>query len=316
MSAHGYMIDAWDFSSGSPKQLCDFGTFTPNCWYHCQRTDEKLPAWLASIGVSHELIQAIVAEDTRPRFQKVGEESFFMILRGVNLNPGAEPDDMLTLGLLYHQGSLITLRRRQFRAILSLRESLEKGEGPESVADLFVCILELLNARISDVLHLTETFIDDVEDQIDSLNRSQQQELTQMHRRLLKLNRFLRPQTAALDALAQANLPLLTHASQRLLNQKDTAQAISETITSYLDYIWVLREHMQQALSEAMNRNSYWLSMVAGVFLPLGFLTGLFGINIAGMPGTDDPTAFALFCAGLGLLGAIEYLLFRRLKFL
>jgi len=311
-----FMIDAWDFSAKTPVKIEQISEFQSQCWYHCQRSDEHLATWFESVGIDKELIQALIAEDTRPRFQKVGEDSFFMILRGVNLNKGAEPDDMLTLGILFHRGSLITIRRRQFKAILGLRDALEQGQGATSTAELFISIIEHINARISDVLHQTEDFIELVEDQIDTLEKEQQHELTMMHRRLLKLSRFLKPQSAALSALEQSHMPLLANFHQRLLNQKDTALAISETITSYLDHIWILREHMQQALSEVMSRNSYWLSMVAGVFLPLGFLTGLFGINIAGMPGTDDPTAFIIFCTALALLGFVEYLLFRRLKFL
>jgi len=316
METHSFIIDAWDFSSEKPTRFSEFEEFRESCWYHCQRTDEILADWLVSIGVDKELVRAVMTTDTRPRFQMVDDSGFFMILRGVNLNPGAEPDDMLTLGVLYHRGSLITLRRRQFKAILNIREKLEAGNGPATIAELFISIIELLNARIGDVLHLTEEFIETVEDQIDDLSKEQQQELTLMHRRLLKLSRFLKPQTAALDGLQQSQLPFLEAMNQRLLNQMDTAQAISETIVSYLDHIWILREHIQQAFAEIMSRNTYWLSMVAGVFLPLGFLTGLFGINIGGMPGTEDPTAFALFCVGLVTLGVVEFLLFRRLKFL
>ena len=64
-----------------------------------------------------------------------------------------------------------------------------------------------------------------------------------------------------------------------------------------------------------MNRNTYWLSMVAGVFLPISFLTGLFGINIGGMPGVDDERAFWIFCAALSVIAVVEYLLLRRLRF-
>jgi len=316
MRLQTFMIDTWDFSQHPPQRVNDASALKENHWYHCQRNDAQLLPWLQSVGVEPELAQAAVEEDTRPRFQKVGDDGFFMILRGVNLNPGAEPDDMLTLGMLYHQGSLITLRRRQFNAILNLRERLEAGRGASSLADLTMSIIELMQDRIGKILHETEHFIEQVEDQMDNLSKAQQHELTMMHRRLLKLSRFLKPQMGALSSLEKSERPIFSGMEQRIANVRNEAQSISESIDSYLDHIWILREHMQQAQAELMNRNTYWLSMVAGVFLPLGFLTGLFGINIGGMPGTEDPTAFALFCIGLILLGVIEFLLFRRLKFL
>ncbi len=43
-----------------------------------------------------------------------------------------------------------------------------------------------------------------------------------------------------------------------------------------------------------MNRAIYTLSIVAAIFLPLGLLTGLLGINVGGIPGTESKWAFTL----------------------
>ncbi|WP_345742108.1 CorA family divalent cation transporter [Vibrio nigripulchritudo] len=64
-----------------------------------------------------------------------------------------------------------------------------------------------------------------------------------------------------------------------------------------------------------MNKNSYFLSIVAGIFLPAGFFTGLLGVNIAGMPGTDNPYAFLIFCVSLLAIVLLEVILLKKLKF-
>ena len=58
------------------------------------------------------------------------------------------------------------------------------------------------------------------------------------------------------------------------------------------------------------------LTIVAGIFLPLGFLTGLLGINVGGMPGMDDPHAFWFVVAGCVLLMVGLVAVFRRLRWL
>ena len=50
----------------------------------------------------------------------------------------------------------------------------------------------------------------------------------------------------------------------------------------------------------------YVLSVIAAVFLPLGFLTGLLGINVGGMPGADNAAAFWLVCLIASLLAAVS----------
>ena len=44
------------------------------------------------------------------------------------------------------------------------------------------------------------------------------------------------------------------------------------------------------------------LSIAATIFLPLSFLTGVFGMNVAGLPGIEYPNAFNILAAGMGLL--------------
>ena len=55
--------------------------------------------------------------------------------------------------------------------------------------------------------------------------------------------------------------------------------------------ISVQDEH-DTTIAQRQSDHGYRLSLAAGIFLPLGFLTGLFGVNLAGMPGTEDPAAF------------------------
>ena len=54
--------------------------------------------------------------------------------------------------------------------------------------------------------------------------------------------------------------------------------------------------------NEAINDRMYLLAIISALFLPLGFLTGLFGINVGGLPGVEDPNAFWWFCSGVAVI--------------
>jgi zinc transporter len=75
-------------------------------------------------------------------------------------------------------------------------------------------------------------------------------------------------------------------------------------------------EELVNHLSEQLNRRMFLLSVVTVVFLPLGFLTGLFGINVGGIPGAQSSWGFAGFCIGVGAVGAGIVLLFKRNRWL
>ena len=63
-------------------------------------------------------------------------------------------------------------------------------------------------------------------------------------------------------------------------------------------------------------RNSFILSVGAGIFLPISFLTGLFGVNIGGMPGLNSPWAFAILCASMALLAVLLLIVIRWKKWI
>ena len=78
----------------------------------------------------------------------------------------------------------------------------------------------------------------------------------------------------------------------------------------------VTQEELASRTAEELSQRMYALSIVAGVFLPLSFVTGLLGINVAGTPGAQTWWAFAAVCVSLAFLAAGEFLLFRRLRWL
>jgi zinc transporter len=67
-------------------------------------------------------------------------------------------------------------------------------------------------------------------------------------------------------------------------------------------------------LTARMTQTMYTLSLVATLFLPLGFLTGLLGINVSGIPGSDHPLGFLAVCLLIVIVVTLEILFFRTRK--
>ncbi|PLX67735.1 MAG: hypothetical protein C0607_21190 [Azoarcus sp.] len=77
----------------------------------------------------------------------------------------------------------------------------------------------------------------------------------------------------------------------------------------------VIQDELANRVAESMNRNMYMLAIVATIMLPLGFITGLLGVNVDGLPGAQDtPWAFAALSAFLLVLVFLQILVMRRLK--
>ncbi len=82
------------------------------------------------------------------------------------------------------------------------------------------------------------------------------------------------------------------------------------------DRALLLQEQLVEERAEAMNTRLFVFSVISSVFLPLGFITGLFGVNVSDMPGKDSPAAFAFLSIGTAVFFLGIVWLFRRLKWL
>lgn len=76
----------------------------------------------------------------------------------------------------------------------------------------------------------------------------------------------------------------------------------------------IVDDLIRQHQADQMARATYLLSLVATLFLPLGFLTGLLGINVGGIPGANVGWAFWLVCILLSALGLCGWWLLRRFQ--
>jgi zinc transporter len=131
------------------------------------------------------------------------------------------------------------------------------------------------------------------------------------------LKRYLTPQR---DIMTRLQLEQLSWLSP---NNRMELREVADRITRYIEELEevreraaVLQDELLNQLTEAANRTIYLLTIVAAVMLPLSFITGLLGINVGGMPGTDSPSAFWIVCLLLVAFGVGEVWVFRRLKWI
>ncbi|MCG9683259.1 zinc transporter ZntB [Vibrio sp. Isolate23] len=308
-----FLISGWRFSQGKSEPLATLtDSVLPDHWYHCQRDAASLREWLQTQDLPEPLIDSLLADDTRPRFESYGKDCFLFILRGINLNAGAEPDDMLSIRILWYRGALISTRKLPSKAVTTLIEALQQGAGPCDISELLVSMIN----RISDAI---AAFLHPIEEQLirfDTPDVKDLDELNALYSRLLRLRRYLKPQRYALDDLLQANVPSLQQQEHHLKNALDTVARLNESIDFYLEQINQALSHIHQVQTQIMNRNTYLFSVIAGIFLPAGFFTGLLGVNVGGIPGTDNPIAFTILCACILIVVVAEVILLRKMRFL
>jgi len=283
-------------------------------WIHLDRASDRARDWLRSGSRLDPVVaEALLTEETRPRIAPFGG-GLLVILRGVNLNAGADPDDMVALRMWIDAGRLITMRTRRLLATQDVRDQIEAGDVPSTVGEALVRLVAALLARMAPVVDGMDESLDAIEEHmITEPVRQLRGELAALRRTAIGLRRYLAPQRDVLSRLAGAESALLDdRAKVRMRELSDTLLRYVEELDMARERSAVLADELNSVVAERMNRTMYVLSLVGTVFLPLGFITGLLGVNLAGIPGTQWPLAFATLVVSLVALAAFEMWLFRR----
>ncbi|RCX06609.1 zinc transporter ZntB [Marinomonas foliarum] len=283
-------------------------------WIHLDCLEEEGFTWLSDLeGIPETAVEALFAEETRPRAVKMGD-GLLLTLRGVNLNPESNPSDMVSLRLWVTPHFIVSSRRRKLLSVQDTVKNLVNNEGPTNTGDIVATLTETLTGRMAKIIHDLEDELADLEESIgEGIEADQRDSLVQRRLETIRLRRFLVPQKEAINKLAQESLTWMTP------DQTSQVHEAANDITRYVEGLESLRERcllMQEEFAnlqaEKMNARMYVLSILSGIFMPLGFLTGLFGINIGGMPGTDNGSAFWLFCIALVVLGGGQFVVMRK----
>ena len=284
-------------------------------WLHFDLAEPTLDAWTKEFLPSLAST-ALRQTETRPRFD-VHSNGIILNLRGVNLNEGSTPEDMVSIRLWISEGLIVSTRARKVWAVDAIRQQMELGEAPLTIGR-FVSDLSLgLTKRIDTVSVTLEEQVDELEEcaleRIDGLS----DEVAKCRQRAIKLRRFIRPQKDALVEMFESNNPYFDQNVVALIAETaNRATRTLEALDATHERLAAIQDHLDIQHSTALGRNSYVLSVVAAIFLPLGFLTGLFGINVGGMPGVELEYGFWIVSGASAFLGIVLFFLFRHLKWL
>jgi len=287
-------------------------------WLHLDYTGNDANQWICHDSAIDPIIaESLTNEETRPR-SLVHKGGMLLILRGVNLNPGAEPEDMISIRLWIDASRIVTLRHRRVMAINDLRQAVESGSGPTGPGAFLEELSDRLVMRMGTVISDIDDSVDALEDEVLTEHSYElRRKIADIRRTTISLRRYLAPQRDVMVRLYNEKVDWLNDMERmRLREISDRTTRYVEDLDSVRDRATVTQEELNNRLAEQMNKTMYVLSIVAGIFLPLGLLTGLLGINVGGIPGTESKWAFTVFCILLlGIAGA-QVWLFKRKKWM
>ena len=314
-----YVLDGEGGAKASDWQgVTDWTVADGPLWVYFDKAGAGTEDWLRKhSGLRNLQIDALLAEETQPRLAFI-DNGVLLTLRGVNLNPGADPEDMVSLRIWVDAERIFTVRIRPLMAVKDVRERFDAGHGPRDTSEMLSMLATCLVRRMNPVIDRMNEEIDNLEEAVvNNDTQDLRHRLRELRRQAIELRRYLAPQQAAVEQLYIEHIDWIDPEHRLAFREcADQVSRVVQDLDAMRERAAIIRDELAERLSEKLNRNLYLLSVVAALMLPLGVITSMFGMNVGGVPFAENKDGFLVVSVLLGLVVALQVLIFRLLKWI
>jgi len=279
---------SWHITDGG-KPECPEGF----SWHHLDGHDDAAIRWLDD---QPDLLPtarfSLTAVETRPRCQPI-EDGVIINLRGLREIETDEGDELVSIRIWAQKGRVISLCFRRMAGLVELRRAMEAGK--------FLDPGDLIAALAMHITHQLDPVVADLGDAVDECEISLSGDSAHVLRRgiaearskAINYRRFIVPQRQALENMATIEMAWIEDDDRvHLREAADRFARMAEELEAVRERSALLHEQLTDLRAEKIDRRSLVIAIVAMIFLPLTFVTGLFGMNVDGIPYQHHPLSF------------------------
>ena len=281
-------------------------------WLHFNFVDRRAIEWIREcVWLSQEGRASLLTSEHHVRLESLGGS----LIGALSDTLADDPDAFGVFHLYADPCCLMTGRRHATLSAGLLRRELVAGLQADGIPALLNGLLQRLIGIHKSQVTVHENEIDESEDRVlggkdcDS-GFGQRRRAMALLRRQMAANRHalaglvehLPPWWSAWDIKGFAHLTAaLASAIQDLELSQERAR--------------LLNEEMDSRLTKRTNHNLYFVSVAATIFLPITLISGIFGMNVGGLPWLEDTNGFTwvMGCMLVAVLVAFALIHWRRM---
>lgn len=297
--------------------------------------DEEMITWIHVIGLHEpEIVEAIgrhyninhlILEDVlntvqRPKIEEY-EDSLFIVLKIIYQD--VETADILSRQLSLVLGSNFVLSFQEGGEDLfqNLRKRIQNNKSRIRKMTADYLAYAIMDTTIDHFFAVIETFDERIESAEEALLADPSQEVLQEIHKLKQDIIFLRKVVLPIRELAgkleKTDCQLVNEATYIYLRDLyDHTVQIVESIGTFREMVTSLLDIYHSSISNKMNEIMKVLTIIATIFIPLGFIAGVYGTNFKYMPEIEWRWGYYLFWLVVILVGMTMILYFKKKKWL
>jgi zinc transporter len=275
------------------------GRAVPFVWLHFSTANAATERFLSeSLSLPDSFHEALRDTSRSTRVERDGD-SLLAVFHDVLFDLGGSESGVSTVVLDVEPRMMVTARPRPLKSLDRLRASVRSGETFRSTAELLAHLLRDQADVLLELVRKSTARVDDVEDGLLENRLSfSRAELGSLRRQLVRLQRLLAPEPAALFRLLSRPPSWVGEDDQNDLRQAaEEFSAVVADSVALVERLKLLQEELAALVNEQNNKSLFLLTVVTVLALPFTVIGGLFGMNVGGIPFSDHTHGFAMVVA-------------------
>jgi magnesium transporter len=251
--------------------------------------------------VTHYNIHPLVLEDMlntdqRPKTDDYGDY-LFTVMKSLRYDRKAGESAAEQISLVLGPDYVLSLREEESDNFNSVLEQIRKAKGQIRQGGADYLAYALMDSIVDNYFVLFEEMGEKVEDLEEELITDPRpatlQEIHKLKRTLISLRKSVWPLREVIANLEKVDSSRITHTTQIYLRDVyDHTVQVLETLEGYRDMISGMLDIYLSSVSNRLNEVMKVLTIIATLFIPITFLTGVFGMNFKDMTVLSLPFAF------------------------
>ncbi|RTL39619.1 MAG: magnesium transporter CorA [Burkholderiales bacterium] len=303
---------AWASGTQGGASPEDAGTFV---WLHFNLSDASAESWMRThLDLAPEFFEALKEGSRSTRIEDASDH-LVAVVNDVAYEFSFDPSEIATLWMTVNERLAISARSHPLKSIDRLRQSVKDGHRFDSAMALLNQLLHDQGDVLVRIVREATVQVDTIE---DTLQKGQLQrrraDLGKLRRVLVRLQRLLAPEPGAMFRLLRQPPSWIAERDLEDLRQgTEEFSLVLRDLTALQERIKLLQEEIAAQVSEQTNRSLFTLTVITVLGLPINICTGLFGMNVGGIPFSEAPYGFAVIFGMLLIFTALAgWLAFRR----
>lgn len=265
-------------------------------------------------------LEDIANTTQRPRIEE-RERYIFLVFNLLQIDPETQEVINEQVALIQGPDYVITFHETYPKAFDLLRNRITTSKGNIRKLKSDYLVFALTDIIIDQYFLLLEDIgetVEEVEEQlVPSPDRSSQEAIYRLKRRLIYVKKTIWPSREVLNSLQRSDHVLINESTKMYFrNVYDHTVQVIETLESLRDITSGMMDLYLSSVSNRMNEIMKVLTVFSALFIPLTFIAGVYGMNFKNIPEYNwDYGYFAFWIVSI-IVSITMLLYFRRKKWL